>query len=142
MVRHSVGGVLVVGRANDGDALRIRSFLGRNGYPHRALDLETNPDARALLERLAVAADQLSGTSSKIENYLGFPTGISEEALAGRAQVQANKFGAKVAISRNVVRLDCQGSPYGLELEGGEAVAAKAVVVATGVRYRRLDVPG
>ena len=52
-----------------------------------------------------------AGTSSKIENYLGFPTGISGQALAGRAQVQAQKFGARLAISRAVVGLDCDPAP-------------------------------
>jgi thioredoxin reductase (NADPH) len=82
-----------------------------------------------------------AGTSSKIENYLGFPTGISGQALAGRAQIQAQKFGARLAISRNVVRLHCASQPYQLELDDGQRVAARAVVIATGARYRKLDVP-
>uniref|UniRef100_UPI00224F216A NAD(P)/FAD-dependent oxidoreductase n=1 Tax=Dyella silvatica TaxID=2992128 RepID=UPI00224F216A len=82
-----------------------------------------------------------AGTSSKIENYLGFPTGISGQALAGRAQIQAQKFGARLAISRHVVRLHCAARPYQLELEGGQQVAARAIVIATGARYRKLDVP-
>lgn len=87
-----------------------------------------------------VAPGGQAGTSSKIENYLGFPTGISGQALAGRAQVQAQKFGANLAVSRNVVRLDCDDRPYRLHLEDGQAVSACAVVVATGARYRKLDV--
>ncbi|HEV7575068.1 MAG TPA: FAD-dependent oxidoreductase [Caldimonas sp.] len=83
-----------------------------------------------------------AGTSSKIENYLGFPTGISGQALAGRAQVQAQKFGARLALSRAVVGIDCAASPYTLKLEDGESIRARAVVVATGARYRKLDVPG
>jgi thioredoxin reductase (NADPH) len=79
-----------------------------------------------------------AGTSSKIENYLGFPTGISGQALAGRAQVQAQKFGAKLAISRHVSRLDCEQHPYRLQLDDGTAVTTRAVVIATGARYRRL----
>ncbi|WP_445143389.1 FAD-dependent oxidoreductase [Dyella sp. Tek66A03] len=82
-----------------------------------------------------------AGTSSKIENYLGFPTGISGQALAGRAQIQAQKFGARLAISRNVTRLHCASQPYELELDDGQRVTARAVVVATGARYRKLDVP-
>jgi thioredoxin reductase (NADPH) len=82
-----------------------------------------------------------AGTSSKIENYLGFPTGISGQALAGRAQVQAQKFGARLAVSRMVVGLDCEGLPYQLRLDDGQSIAASAVVVATGARYRKLDVP-
>ncbi len=82
-----------------------------------------------------------AGTSSKIENYLGFPTGISGQALAGRAQIQAQKFGAHLAISRNVVGLDCASRPYRVKLEGGGSISACAVVIATGARYRKIDVP-
>jgi thioredoxin reductase (NADPH) len=81
-----------------------------------------------------------AGTSSKIENYLGFPTGISGQALAGRAQVQAQKFGAHLAISRNVTALLCAEMPYRLRLEDDQMVTAKSIVVATGARYRKLDV--
>lgn len=82
-----------------------------------------------------------AGTSSKIENYLGFPTGISGAALAGRAQAQAQKFGARLAIARAATSLDCDGPPYRIGLEGGRSVCARAVVVATGARYRRLELP-
>ena len=88
----------------------------------------------------AMAPGGQAGTSSKIENYLGFPTGISGQALAGRAQVQAQKFGARLAISRAVNGLDCRAKPYRLTLEDGHSVQACAVVVATGARYRKLDV--
>jgi len=80
-----------------------------------------------------------AGTSSKIENYLGFPTGISGQALAGRAQVQAQKFGARILVPREVRRLDCSARPYALELDDGTTLRARAVVIATGARYRRLD---
>ncbi|MDQ1229171.1 FAD-dependent oxidoreductase [Sphingomonas sp. SORGH_AS_0879] len=89
----------------------------------------------------ALAPGGQAGTSSRIENYLGFPTGISGQALAGRAQVQAQKFGARIAVSRKVTALDCSDHPYRLELEDGQIVTASAVVVATGARYRRLSVP-
>jgi thioredoxin reductase (NADPH) len=95
--------------------------------------------ATIVIESLAPGGQ--AGTSSKIENYLGFPTGISGQALAGRAQVQAQKFGARLAISRAVVALDCDASPYRLHLEGGGTVSARAVVIATGARYRTLGVP-
>lgn len=80
-----------------------------------------------------------AGTSSKIENYLGFPTGISGQALAGRAQAQAQKFGARLAIAREVVGLDCTERPYAVALSDGQTVKASVVVVATGARYRKLD---
>jgi thioredoxin reductase (NADPH) len=73
------------------------------------------------------------------ENYLGFPTGISGQALAGRAQAQAQKFGARLAIAREVAGIDCAERPYRLTLDGGGTVKACAVVVATGARYRKLD---
>ena len=81
-----------------------------------------------------------AGTSSKIENYLGFPTGISGTALAGRAQVQAQKFGARLAIAQTVVGIDCETYPYRVRLESGQTFLTKAVVVATGARYRKLNV--
>jgi thioredoxin reductase (NADPH) len=90
----------------------------------------------------SIAPGGQAGTSSKIENYLGFPTGISGQALAGRAQVQAQKFGARLAVSRAVTALDCEAAPYRLTLEDGATVRARAVVIATGARYRKLDVPG
>ena len=88
-----------------------------------------------------VAPGGQAGTSSKIENYLGFPTGISGQALAGRAQVQAQKFGARLAISRHACGLDCDEQPYRVVLDDGQAIRTRAVVVATGARYRKLDVP-
>lgn len=89
----------------------------------------------------AVAPGGQAGTSSKIENYLGFPTGISGQALAGRAQVQAQKFGARLLVSRAVVRIECEERPLRLHLDDGATLQARAVVVATGARYRKLDLP-
>ena len=82
-----------------------------------------------------------AGTSSKIENYLGFPTGLSGQALAGRAQVQAQKFGAKIALPRQVVGIDCDSHPYSLAMDDGRKVQARAIVIATGARYRGLELP-
>ena len=82
-----------------------------------------------------------AGTSSRIENYLGFPTGISGQALAGRALTQAEKFGAEVAIARTAVRFNCNDRPYRVHLSDGDVVQARTIVIATGARYRRLDVP-
>lgn len=90
-----------------------------------------------IVEKLAPGGQ--AGTSSKIENYLGFPTGISGQALAGRAQIQAQKFGAKLAISRNAVGLDCDGDYNKINLEGDEAICARALVIATGASYRKLN---
>jgi thioredoxin reductase (NADPH) len=88
-----------------------------------------------------------AGASARIENYLGFPTGISGQALAGRAFNQALKFGAELAIPLEVLRLDCDapgaqpGQPLRLVLNGDIAVTARCVVIASGVQYRRPDIP-
>jgi thioredoxin reductase (NADPH) len=82
-----------------------------------------------------------AGASSRIENYLGFPTGISGQALAGRAFVQAQKFGADVAVPVAVKTLDCAGSPLKLDLDCGSRIAARTVVIASGARYRRPAIP-
>ena len=211
LIRHSQGGVVLIGPNHNGDLLRLQSFLMRNGYPYRLLDTEKDPDASGFLECFSLRADELpvvissnervlrnptiatladdlgltetfdpdrvydvavvgagpaglaaavyaaseglqtiviegmapggqAGTSSKIENYLGFPTGISGQALAGRAQVQAQKFGARLAISRTVAGLDCSTRPYRLRMSDDQTVAANAIVIATGARYRKLDV--
>ncbi len=81
-----------------------------------------------------------AGASARIENYLGFPTGISGMALMGRAYSQAQKFGVEMAIPDEVVRLHCGNDPCRLELANGEQVQARSVVIATGAAYRRLDV--
>lgn len=88
-----------------------------------------------------VAPGGQAGTSSKIENYLGFPTGISGQALAGRAQVQAQKFGARIAVSRMAAALDCSTDPFVVTMEDGQSTRARVIVVATGARYRKLDLP-
>jgi len=212
LVRHSLGGVVLIGSAHDADVQRIQRFLIRNGYPHRMIDTDAAEATRGHLHDLSLAAERLpividvhdrvlgnpsnaeladalgitesiapdhvydvavvgagpaglaaavyaasegldtiilegtapggqAGTSSRIENYLGFPTGISGQALASRAQVQATRFGARFAIAREVIGLDCSTAPFRLLLEGGQTVAARAVVVATGARYRSLQVP-
>ncbi|MEO8604244.1 MAG: FAD-dependent oxidoreductase [bacterium] len=83
-----------------------------------------------------------AGTSSRIENYLGFPTGISGQALAGRGFNQAQKFGAEVAIPREIVRFECRGAAApAIALDNGERITARSVVVATGARYRKPDLP-
>jgi thioredoxin reductase (NADPH) len=81
-----------------------------------------------------------AGASARIENYLGFPTGISGMALMARAYNQAQKFGAEIAIASTAARLDCSSSPYAIELEGGHRIRARSVVIATGAEYRKLDV--
>jgi thioredoxin reductase (NADPH) len=81
-----------------------------------------------------------AGASARIENYLGFPTGISGMALMGRAFSQAQKFGVEIAIPDEAVKLDCGNDPCRIQLATGERVQARAIVIATGARYRRLAV--
>ena len=78
-----------------------------------------------------------AGASARIENYLGFPTGISGQALAGRAFTQAQKFGATILIPAEAVKLDCDAHPFALHLACGGMLTAKTVVIASGARYRR-----
>lgn len=78
-----------------------------------------------------------AGSSSKIENYLGFPTGISGQELADRAYTQAQKFGAQVLVAHTAAQLSTDGMPYLLEVEGGSRIPARTVVIATGARYRK-----
>src|SRR5438477_4847950 len=81
-----------------------------------------------------------AGASARIENYLGFPTGISGMALMGRAFSQAQKFGVEMAIPDEAVKLECGNDPCHVQLRTGERIQARSVVIATGARYRRLDV--
>jgi thioredoxin reductase (NADPH) len=78
-----------------------------------------------------------AGSSSRIENYLGFPAGISGNELAGRAYTQAQKFGAQMLLA-NATRLICNRIPYVVELENGSRIPARAIVISTGARYRKL----
>jgi len=78
-----------------------------------------------------------AGSSSRIENYLGFPAGISGQDLAGRALMQAEKFGTEVAIARAAVGLDCSAKPYRVRLASGDVVRTRTIVIASGARYRK-----
>src|SRR6266571_4020231 len=80
-----------------------------------------------------------AGASSKIENYLGFPTGISGHELAGRAYAQAQKFGAQMLIAKDAKGLACARRPYEVLIGDGQSVPARTVVIASGAQYRRLQ---
>jgi len=205
-------GLVLLGSRHSGSTLHLKEFLTRNGQPFTYTEIESDPDAQAMLDRFHVGVQEVpvviceggrilrnpsieslasslglsleldaqvvrdvvivgggpaglaaavygasegldvlvledtapggqAGTSSRIENYLGFPTGISGQALAGRAMSQAEKFGAEVAIARRAVRLDCDSRPYKIKLSNGEVVRTRTVVIATGARYRRPDLP-
>jgi thioredoxin reductase (NADPH) len=210
LVESGTGGPIILGRAENGDVLRLEGFLRRNGHPHQLLNPESDAAAKALIERFHVDTAQLpivlcpagqllhnpsedelarclglvqpidpdrlyevavvgagpaglaaavyaaseglsvvvldchafggqAGASARIENYLGFPTGISGIALMARAYNQAQKFGAEMAIPDEVTSLagDNDG-PFTLRLQIGERVQARSVVLASGARYRRL----
>jgi thioredoxin reductase (NADPH) len=216
LLETGAAGPIIVGRAGDGDVLRLEGFLRRNGHPRQRLDPETDACAKALIDRFHVDDDQLpivvcpdgrmlrnpsetelarciglvgpidpdrvydvaivgagpaglaaavyagseglsvlvldcrafggqAGASARIENYLGFPTGITGMALMARAYNQAQKFGVEMAIPDEVIGLDApNGSSDGrftLRLSNAERVSARSVVIASGARYRRLDVP-
>ena len=116
--------VVVVGAGPAGLATAV--YAGSEGLSVLALDCR--------------AFGGQAGASSRIENYLGFPTGISGMALMGRAHSQAQKFGVEMAIPDEALRLECGGDTLCLALSTGERVRARTAVIATGARYRRLDV--
>jgi thioredoxin reductase (NADPH) len=209
------GGPVIVGRADNGDVLRLQNFLRRNSHPHQTLDPDADAGAKALIERFHVDPGQLpivlcpqgqllrnpaedelarciglvqpidpdriydvaivgagpaglaaavyagseglsvlvldcrsrggqAGASSRIENYLGFPTGISGNALMARASNQAQKFGVEMAIPDEVVSLQVADGAERrhaiLALSNAERACARAVVIASGARYRQLAV--
>jgi thioredoxin reductase (NADPH) len=214
ILQSGVGGPIILGRAENGDVLRLEGFLRRNGQPHQLLNPETDAPAKALIERFHIDPGQLpivlcpggqflsnpgenelarclglvrpinpdrvydvavvgagpaglatavyatseglsaivldcrafggqAGASARIENYLGFPTGISGMALMARAYNQAQKFGAEMAIPDETTSLageDGTDAPFILNLRTDEQVRARSVVIATGARYRRIEV--
>ncbi|MGI5131865.1 FAD-dependent oxidoreductase [Pseudonocardia sp. CA-107938] len=93
-----------------------------------------------LVERVATGGQ--AGQSSRIENYLGFPDGVSGAQLTDRARRQAAKFGAEVLTARDVVALEVRGSARVVKFGDGSEIAAHSIVLATGVSYRTLDAPG
>lgn len=94
-----------------------------------------------VLIRESTAPGGQAGSSSRIENYLGFPTGVSGQDLASAALLQAQKFGAELVVARTAVALECDRRPYRISLGPGLGVATRTVVIATGVRYRKPDIP-
>ena len=93
-----------------------------------------------VLEKIAPGGQ--AATSSKIENYLGFPTGLSGAELAGRATLQAQKFGASLSTPSNVLKLSFEGKFPVIEMENGDQISAKSLLIASGAEYRKLDVEG
>jgi thioredoxin reductase (NADPH) len=136
----SLSSVLGLSAALDSEAVREVVIVG-GGPAGLAAAVYAASEGLDVLVVETTAPGGQAGQSSRIENYLGFPTGISGEALAGRALTQAEKFGAEVAIGRTVVRLDCDSRPYRLYLSDGQVVRTHTIVIATGVKYRKLDLP-
>ena len=116
--------LLIVGAGPAGLAAAV--YAASEGLDVRMLDI-TAPGGQA-------------GTSSKIENYLGFPTGISGQALAGRALSQAQKFGASLSVALQATGLRCDQRPYVIQLAEGGSVRAHIVLIASGAQYRALDI--
>lgn len=121
-----VSDLIIVGAGPSGLAAAV--YAGSEGLD--ALVIETE------------APGGQAGSSSKIENYLGFPTGVSGQELANRAFVQAQKFGAKMVIARDVVDLDCTKLPYKVVLNDGTRLATRTLVIATGAQYKKPHIPG
>jgi len=133
------------------DALRLQTKPERDSYDvvvvgagpaGMAAGVYGSSEGLRVLVVERCAAGGQAGTSSRIENYLGFPEGISGEDLTGRGFKQATQFGAEVALTRSMERLSPSGDGYVCELDGGESVSARAVVLATGVDWRRLHAKG
>jgi len=125
MERGAVFDVLVVGAGPSGLATAV--YAASEGLRVMVLDQR--------------AYGGQAGASARIENFLGFPTGISGRALAGRSYVQALKFGAEVAIPARATRLLCHERPLKVELDDGTCLQARTVVLAAGARYRKPDLP-
>ena len=123
---HKVYDLLVVGAGPAGLAAAV--YAASEGLQTAVLD-GTAPGGQA-------------GSSMRIENYLGFPTGITGTDLAGRAILQANKFGARLSVPTAATRLEFQNGYAIVPVNGGEPIAAKCLLIATGAEYRRLDVKG
>src|SRR6204780_3650359 len=106
-----------------------------------------NPSPKEIAEWLDVlvvekaAPGGQAGSSSKIENYLGFPTGLSGNELAERAIAQSEKFGAQIMVARTVEHLSCNKRPYMVTLDNGQTIPARAVVLATGAQYNKPPLP-
>ncbi|HEU5250969.1 MAG TPA: NAD(P)/FAD-dependent oxidoreductase, partial [Thermoanaerobaculia bacterium] len=123
------------------DKARLRDILVVGGGPAGlAAAVYGASEGLDVLVLESAAPGGQAGSSSKIENYLGFPTGISGQELAARALTQAEKFGAELMIAKGARRLSCDKRPYTIEIDDGPGILARTVVIATGAQYRRLRI--
>jgi thioredoxin reductase (NADPH) len=126
-----------LGYATPNDATRVRDVVVIGAGPAGlSAAVYAGSEGLDVLVLEAVAPGGQAGTSSRIENYLGFPLGISGQMLAARAFAQAEKFGTDIAIARTATRLVCDRRPYRVEF-GDQAVLTRTIVIATGARYHK-----
>ncbi len=125
--------------AVDLEAIRDVVIIGAGPAGLAAAVYAASEGLDALVIEPASAGGQ-AVSSSKIENYLGFPNGITGQELAARAFTQAEKFGADFLIARHAARLACERRPYAIEIDGGRKIGARSVIIASGASYRKPDV--
>jgi thioredoxin reductase (NADPH) len=125
--------------AIDGDQVRDLLIVGAGPSGLAAAVYGASEGLDVLVVEASAPGGQ-AGASSKIENYLGFPAGISGQELAARAYTQAQKFGAKMLIARRAELLTCARKPYAVAVDGGARVPARTVIIATGAEYRHLAI--
>ena len=126
--------------AVDLEAIRDVVIIGAGPAGLAAAVYAASEGLDALVIEPASAGGQ-AVSSSRIENYLGFPNGITGQELAARAFAQAEKFGADFLIARHAARLACERRPYAIEIDGGRKIGARSVIIASGASYRKPDVP-
>ena len=126
--------------AVDLDAIRDVVIIGAGPAGLAAAVYAASEGLDALVIEPTAAGGQ-AVSSSRIENYLGFPNGITGQELAARAFAQAQKFGADFLIARHASKVACERRPYSIEVEGGRRIAARAVIIASGATYRKPDLP-
>jgi thioredoxin reductase (NADPH) len=124
--------------AVDLDHLRDVVIIGAGPSGMAAAVYAASEGLDALVVEMNAPGGQ-AGSSSRIENYLGFPNGISGQELAARAWNQAQKFGAGIVVARNATRLFCERRPYKVEIDGGQRIGARTIIIAAGAQYRKPD---
>jgi thioredoxin reductase (NADPH) len=125
-------------RAIDQDVVRDLIVVGAGPAGLAAAVYAASEGLNVLVIERSAPGGQ-AGSSSKIENYLGFPTGVSGQDLAARAIAQSEKFGAKIMVARSVASLNCEERPYKVTLDDGQQFSTRTIVLATGAQYNKLD---